>query len=117
MPPSNPTKQYSLPRTLAAYVSGLWSRPDHTAHVQTAKPRPAAKELGHADKLDALIGTIIVDEDVFTGRTVLLIDDLYQSGVTMNYCALMLLRAGAARVYGLACEKTCRNDDNVPRRP
>jgi len=24
-----------------------------------------------------------------------------------------LLQAGARKIFGLACEKTCRNDDNV----
>jgi hypothetical protein len=29
------------------------------------------------------------------------------------YCGLLLLEAGAKKIFGLACEKTCRNDDNV----
>ena len=45
-----------------------------------------------------------------------LVDDLYQSGVSMNYVAILLLEAGARKVFGLACEKTCSNDDNVSRR-
>lgn len=54
-----------------------------------------------------------MDKDVFTGKRVLLVDDLYQSGVSMNYCGLLLLNAGASKIFGLACEKACRNDDNV----
>ena len=50
------------------------------------------------------------------GRKILLIDDLYQSGITMNYVAMLLLEQGAKKVYGLACEKTCRNDDNISGR-
>jgi predicted amidophosphoribosyltransferase len=49
------------------------------------------------------------------GRTVLLLDDLYQSGISMNYVAMELLAAGVKEVFGLACEKTCRNDDNLSR--
>ena len=26
---------------------------------------------------------------------------------------LLLLRSGARKIFGLACEKTCRNDDDV----
>ena len=65
------------------------------------------------EKLDTLLGSIEVDADVFAKKHVLLIDDLYQSGISMNYCALLLLKAGASKIFGLACEKTCRNDDNV----
>ena len=54
-----------------------------------------------------------MDAEAVRGRTVLLVDDLYQSGTSMNYVALMLLDAGAHTVLGLACEKTCRNDDNI----
>ena len=50
---------------------------------------------------------------IFTNKRVLLLDDLYPSGVSMNYCAPLLVQAGAKKIFGLACEKTCRNDDNV----
>lgn len=53
---------------------------------------------------------------VFGSEVVLLVDDLYQSGVSMNYVAMLLLEAGAKKVFGLSCEKTCSNDDNVSRR-
>ncbi|HEV7516029.1 MAG TPA: hypothetical protein VGR07_06990 [Thermoanaerobaculia bacterium] len=44
-----------------------------------------------------------------------MVDDLYQSGISMNYVAMELLAGGARAVLGLACEKTCSNDDNVSR--
>ena len=68
------------------------------------------------DKLEALEGTIEVDPEPFKDKVVLLVDDLYQSGVSMNYVAMLLLEAGAKKVYGLACEKTCSNDDNISRK-
>jgi len=42
---------------------------------------------------------------------VLLIDDLYQSGASSYHVAMLMLETGAKKVFGLACEKTCRNDD------
>ena len=116
MPPSDPAKRYNLPRHIAARIAEKWGREDLTQHVGTVKLRTPIKEVGLARKLDTLIGTIKVDEDIFEGKRVLLIDDLYQSGISMNYCALLLLRAGAQKVFGLACEKACRNDDNVSGR-
>lgn len=116
VPPSNPRNPYNLPRYLAKRISAKWERADLSEHVRTIEARGSIKSTAVANKLDALLGTIGVDADVFHKKNVLLIDDLYQSGITMNYCALMLLRAGARKIFGLACEKTCRNDDNIGRR-
>lgn len=113
MPPSDPSRGYSLPRYLAGKIAEAWRRPDLSKHVRTTKRRRSLKSAAVAEKLETLVGTIEVDRDVFHKKNVVLIDDLYQSGTSMNYCALMLLRAGASKVFGLACEKTCRNDDNV----
>ncbi|MBF0334071.1 MAG: nickel-dependent hydrogenase large subunit, partial [Alphaproteobacteria bacterium] len=44
---------------------------------------------------------------------VILIDDKYQSGVTLQYVASRLYQAGARRVYGLCAVKTMRDTDNV----
>lgn len=112
MPPSDPTKAYNLPRYLAKGIAEKWGREDLSQHV-TGKARDSIKEVPLANKLDTLLGTITVADGVFNERKVLLLDDLYQSGVSMNYCGHLLLQAGAKKIFGLACEKTCRNDDNV----
>ena len=112
MPPSDPTKPFNLPRYLAKKIAKEWGREDLSKHV-TGAPRNSIKGVSRDQKLDTLLGTIKVEEEVFTDRKVLLLDDLYQSGVSMNYCGLLLLQAGAKKIFGLACEKTCRNDDNV----
>lgn len=113
MPPSDPTKEYNLPRHLAAQISASSRLEDLTPHLRTITPRNSIKGVQVAEKLDTLRGTIQADGGVFDKRRVLLIDDLYQSGTSMNYCAWLLLQAGAQKIFGLACEKTCRNDDNV----
>ncbi len=113
MPPSDPAKTYSLPKTLAAHIAKAKGLEDLSGCVRTLAARPSLKSLPFQQKLSALLGTVKVDKNVFEGRTVLLIDDLYQSGTTMNYCAKLLLDSGASAVFGLACEKTLRSDGNV----
>ncbi len=113
MPPSDPAKEYNLPRYMAAQIAAKRGLEDLSKHVRTIKARGSIKSVPLAQKLDTLLGTIQVDAGVFDGKHVLLIDDLYQSGISMNYCALLLLQTGAKKIFGLACEKTCRNDDNV----
>lgn len=112
VPPSDPSKEYNLPRILAGSIAKDLGVEDLSDQVVTSKKRGSIKEASLAEKLKTLRGTIKVSKNVFVDRTVLLIDDLYQSGTTMNYCAKLLLEAGARVVFGFACEKTCRNDDN-----
>jgi flavodoxin len=112
MPPSDPTKPFNLPRYLAKKIAKKWGRENLSERV-TGEPRNSIKGVSLGQKLDTLLGTITVEDDVFTDRRVLLLDDLYQSGVSMNYCGFLLLQGGAKKIFGLACEKTCRNDDNV----
>ena len=105
MPPSDPLKTYNLPRDLAKRIANEWGREDLSKHV-TGKARNSIKKVPLANKLDTLLGTINVAEGVFHDRKVLLLDDLYQSGVSINYCGNLLLQAGAMKIFGLACEKT-----------
>ena len=113
VPPSDPGKEYSLPRIIAAAISEAREIPDFSEFVSTIAKRPSIKNAAVQEKLATIRGTIAVEAGVFEGKKVLLIDDLYQSGTSINYCAQLLLGAGAHNVLGLACEKTCRNDDNV----
>jgi predicted amidophosphoribosyltransferase len=116
VPPSDPEKEYNLPVYLAELIAADRGIEDLSDSIRTLGGRDSIKNATVEDKLNILRGKIKVENDVFTDKTVILIDDLYQSGISMNYCAHLLLEHGAARVFGLACEKTCRNDDNVSRK-
>jgi len=112
MPASSPSKPFNLPAVIAARVAeetGL----RYTEAARTVRDREQLKNIPLDRKLQVLDGTIEIDVSSVRGKTVLLLDDLYQSGVSMNYVAMLLLDAGAAAVLGLAVEKTCRNDDNL----
>ncbi|MDR1492454.1 MAG: hypothetical protein LBT05_07020 [Planctomycetaceae bacterium] len=52
------------------------------------------------------------DEDI-TGKTVCIIDDLYQSGVSMWSYAKFLKERGAKYVFGISCVKTLKDTDNI----
>lgn len=116
IPPSDTKKPFDLPQYLVDGISKGLGKADKTEAVQTITDRPASKEILLKDKFSSVEGTIKVDSNAIQDEIVLLIDDLYQSGVTMNYVAMLLLEAGAKKVFGLSCEKTCSNDDNVSRR-
>lgn len=89
----------------------------HVNHIglKTIKERPQLKDEPIEKKLESIEGTVSIDPRALENQVVLLVDDLYQSGVSTNYVAMLMLEAGAKEIFGLACEKTCRNDDNVER--
>lgn len=114
VPTSNPGKEFSLPGIIAKHIAEKWNRNDLSETVKKVRKTEQAKKIALENKLSNIKGSIKIHSKV-NGRKILLIDDLYQSGITMNYVAMLLLEQGAKKVYGLACEKTCSNDDNVSR--
>jgi len=62
-------------------------------------------------KLSALAEAFSLGDTV-DGKSVLIVDDLYQSGVSAWSLARFLKSRGARRVYGLACVKSWRDTDN-----
>ena len=52
-----------------------------------------------------------IDNDIdLRNKTILLVDDMYKSGVTMQYVAMKLKEAGVSRVYGIAIVKELSNN-------
>ncbi|MBF0343862.1 MAG: hypothetical protein HQL06_06485 [Nitrospirae bacterium] len=101
---------------IAKEIAEVVNLKDLSHLVVKTRKTSEAKDLPVTEKLSAIKGSISVKEGV-SGRKILLIDDLYQSGISTNYVAMLLLEAGAEKVFGLACEKTCRNDDNTGFKP
>lgn len=49
---------------------------------------------------------VVTNPKMLAGRRILLVDDLFDSGATINECAKMLKQAGAQAVYALTLTKT-----------
>jgi hypothetical protein len=117
MPPSKPDKAFDLPLYLVKKMCREWGKPDLSYAVKTIHARPPIKNQETPEaKLKVLEGSVQVDQNIIRGKSILILDDLYQSGVSMNYVAMLLQEAGASKIFGLACEKTSRNDANPSRR-
>ena len=53
---------------------------------------------------------LTIDEtDNIKGKTIIIFDDLYMSGVTMQYVAMKLKEAGAKRIFGFSIVKSRKN--------
>ncbi len=116
MPASKPGKKFDLPARLGEDLGRRLKVPWEPQAVMAVKTRPQLKEVSLREKLAALDGTFTVDAARVQGHVVLLVDDLYQSGASMNFVAMKLQEAGAKAILGAAVEKTVRNDDNTRRR-
>lgn len=73
------------------------------------------QEVKNADNLDEKLDALVRSELTFKGdsdlkgRNVLLLDDLYKSGITMQYVAMKLKEAGCRRVFGMTLVKSLGN--------
>ena len=107
--PARPLSEFHLPAELVHSMSGFLGR--ETGLRLTKYDRPKIQELSIDEKIAALEGAFQLEETV-ENRTVLVIDDLYQSGASVWSLARFLKASGAREVYALACVKSWRDTDN-----
>lgn len=111
--PPGKGKVFDLPSELAKGISESLSVGNGTNGFQWENAKTSLKEEPIEQKWAKLtVANLMIDGDVFNGKKVILIDDLYQSGSTMQYVGSKILEAGAKRVYGFAMVKSRRNTDN-----
>lgn len=108
--PPRPSKKFHLPTDLVASLGKALNR--DTGLKLTKIEHEKLKALAIADKVETLKGAFALGQSV-KGRTILLVDDLYQSGATLWSLAKYLKENGAKEVYGLACVKSWSDTDNV----
>lgn len=113
MPPHKPNPSHHLTAELVKSIAAATGIDDGSDVLTTTRERKAAKGLALEEKFTALEGTFTIDARRIRGRAIVLLDDVYQSGISMNFVAMKLQEAGATHVMGLAAEKTCRNDANA----
>ena len=88
---------------IARRVAEVWALPvDTKVLVRVKKTRPQ-KDLDSAARQENLADAFVADANlVQTYSRVILVDDIYTTGSTMESCAKALLSAGVQQVYGFA---------------
>lgn len=79
------------------------------------RPRYTVKQKGlsRKERLANVQGAFAVDEKQaagLIGKNILLVDDVFTSGATLNECARILKKAGAAQIYVLTIARVTRDD-------
>ncbi len=81
---------------IADELGRLLGLPVDKASVRKTKTTPELKNVDYAQRIELLAGAHSIEPGTFSGQRVLLLDDLYQSGATLNAIARILKEGGGA---------------------
>lgn len=111
VPPSD-NVTINLPCKIINCISQSYEIEDITHNLKWEYPKASLKSLSKDDKWTALKEANLQVNVELNGKVIILIDDLYQSGLTIQYVAKKLIEAGAAQVFGVCLVKSRRDTDN-----
>lgn len=88
---------------IAIRLSYVWNIPIETRLIFRVKKTKPQKELGSMSRRGNLMDAFWVDKKTAEKyKRVLLVDDIYTTGSTMEACAQRLLMAGISKIYSFA---------------
>ncbi len=111
-PPSRPNKPFDLPKQLAQHIlDACDTMVNGISWIEKIRKTRAMKDCRTIpEKIDNVRGAFKVTEDAnLAGKIILLVDDIYHSGFTMNEVGSVLFDDGAKAVLGKKKKKTGRD--------
>lgn len=107
VPPTKVYRTFQPVLALATELANVFKVPLLKSAIRKAKQIPELKNLYDADERQKLLkGAFEGNPDVINGQRILLVDDLYRSGATMNAITEVLLASRAPEVYAFAFTQT-----------
>jgi hypothetical protein len=112
--PPQPDKAYDLPQALVARIAAALSITDVTDRFEFAAAKGTVKNASVDQKWDEWAKSGLTFKPPLQNEpAVILVDDKYQSGTSINFVASRLRAAGAGDILGLCAVKTWRDTDNA----
>ncbi len=111
-PSSNPDKPFNLPIELVKHIANAFPHIQiaNTWLRKTRATKPMKDCTTISDKIENVRNAFkATPKAAFAGKKVIVIDDIYQSGYTINEVGRTLMNAGANSVFGLVATKTGRD--------
>jgi predicted amidophosphoribosyltransferase len=107
VPPSDPDKPFDLPTYVAAEVARLTKKLDVSRGVRkTRRTQPMQDCRTAAEKAANIRGAFQAVTGILRDKTVVLVDDMYDSGQSINEAGRAIRSAQASAVLGLTATKT-----------
>lgn len=98
---------YNQAKLLAKHISAQLEIPVYSDVLLKVKPTGKQHKLSFEERRTNLMGAFqIKNTSVIQDKTLLLIDDVYTTGRTMNICGELLKQSGAKCIIGLTAAKT-----------
>jgi predicted amidophosphoribosyltransferase len=107
VPPTKAYRTFQPVLTLASEIADILKVPLLRSAIRKVKEIPELKNVYDPEERKRLLkGAYEANANAINGKGILLVDDLYRSGATMNEITEVLLASGASEVYAFAFTQT-----------
>ncbi len=93
---------YNQASLLARRISAITGIPVHEEYLIRREDTAVLREMGALDRRSKIKNAFIAPIDDVKSKIIVLIDDIYTTGATVDACAAQLLQRGAGTVYYVA---------------
>lgn len=107
VPPTKVYRTFQPVLALAGEIANTFKVPMLKSAIRKTNQIPELKNVYDPEERKRLLtGAFEVNKEAISGQKILLVDDLYRSGATMNTITEALLASGSSEVYAFAFTQT-----------
>lgn len=92
---------YNQAKVIADALANKLDLPCESAALQKTEDTRSQVGLNRQERIQNVGAAFMADRTIIMGRALLLVDDVYTTGATLNACAAIARQAGASQVYGI----------------